>query len=69
MLKKIKLNKTTRTHKDTSGDYVLDALPVNMDLLMRKINELVDEVESLKLQVVILEKNKAQKPLVCGPRY
>lgn len=66
---KIQLNKSTRVTKNTDGDYVLQAVPENMDLLMRKINELVDEVESLKLQIMMLERTKAKKQLICGPKY
>lgn len=69
MLEKIKLHKSTRVVKDTSGDYVLQAIPENMELLMWKINELVDEVISLQLKVAKLEKTKAKKELICGPKY
>jgi hypothetical protein len=69
IIEKIKVSQTRRVHKDTSGDYVLSACPENMDLLMQKINELVNEVKTLKVQVTILEKTKAKKPLICGPRY
>jgi hypothetical protein len=68
MLEKIKLNKSTRVTKDTAGDYVLQAVPENMELLMLKINELVGEVTTLQLEVKAL-KNRPKGNLVCGPRY
>lgn len=65
-MEKIKITKFTKLHKDTKGDYILDALPVNMELLLNKINELVDQVNLLEDQLTLLDKVKAKKQVVYG---
>ena len=66
MLEKIKITKSTRVQKDTSGDHVLQAVPENMELLMIKINELIEEVNDLRKEVERLNKVKAGKPVIMG---
>jgi hypothetical protein len=66
MLEKIKLTKSTRVTKNSSSDYVLQAVPENMELLMDKINELIEEVNDLRKEVERLNKVKAGKPVIMG---
>ena len=66
MLEKIKLTKSTRVQKDTSGVNVLTGIHQNMELLMIKINELIEEVNDLRKEVERLDKVKAGKPVIMG---
>ena len=74
-MEKIKFNKNTRI-TEWHETRVLQAEPQNMHLLMTKINELVDEVNNLKNEItelksyiITLNKTKAKKQIVCGPRF
>lgn len=54
--------KTTKKYEET----IPDILPQNMHYFYQKINELVDEVNSLRAEVERLERVKAKKPTVMG---
>lgn len=63
-MKKLNLKnfKTTKKYEET----IPDILPQNMHYFYQKINELVDEVNSLRAEVERLERVKAKKPTVMG---
>ena len=63
-MKKLNLKnfKTTKKYEET----IPDILPQNMHYFYQKINELVDEVNSLRVEVERLERVKAKKPTVMG---
>ena len=54
--------KTTKKYEET----IPDILPQNMHYFYQKINELVDEVNSLRAEVERLERVKAKRQITFG---
>jgi hypothetical protein len=54
--------KTTKKYEET----IPDILPKNMHYFYQKINELVDEVNSLRAEVERLERVKAKRQITFG---
>lgn len=59
---KLKDLKTTKKYEEP----IPDILPQNMYCFYEKINELVDEVNSLRAEVERLDRVKGKKPTVMG---